>query len=142
MQSFTTQSHTRNFQGNVVLPQTAPHGAAHHYRATQRKLGIACGVMALAVTVTGTLLGATTLHNRALQQKIHALTAEPTHHTAPAPKNITVDPDDARYHIPTTLEEISDEMEVPAEPTTEPAPQIKRAHGHHRRPVRPMPDHR
>ena len=71
MQSFTTQSHQRNYKGNVVVENQNPARG----QTKRRKVlsGIATSVMALAIATTGTLLGATTLHNRQLKNDIHAL---------------------------------------------------------------------
>lgn len=76
MQSFTTQSHQRNYQGNVVVPNSA---SAHAQRGQKRHkilTGVALSAMALAVVVTGGLLGATTIHNRQLKSQLHTLQTE------------------------------------------------------------------
>lgn len=71
MQSYTTQSHQRNYQGNVVMPQ------ANQTRSTKKRhkvlAGITAAVMALAITVTGGLLGATTIHNHQLKNEVQSL---------------------------------------------------------------------
>ena len=78
MQSFTTQAHQRNYQGNVVVEN--PHRA----QPKRRKVlaGIGASVMAFAVAVTGTLLGATALHNRQLKNENHALQVQAAQVTA------------------------------------------------------------
>ena len=69
MKSYTTQSHQRNYQGSVVMPQKQNHSKKRHQLLT----GIATTVMALAVAVTGGLWGATTIHNRQLKNEVQTL---------------------------------------------------------------------
>lgn len=75
MQSFMSQSHQRNYQGNVVFP------VSHHVSRAQNQrhkilTSIAIVIMALAITVSGGLLGMMALHNRQLQHEIENLTAQ------------------------------------------------------------------
>ena len=84
MQSYTTQSHQRNYQGKVVLPETK-HTA--DTRPKQNKFFgiVAASIMALAIALTGSLLGATTLHNQQLKHQVHALQTQITQTAAPQP---------------------------------------------------------
>ena len=78
MQSFTTQSHQRNYQGNVVMPQPQKRPSKRHKVLT----GITTAVMALAVVVTGGLLGATTKHNQQLKNEVQTLRVQTSQVTA------------------------------------------------------------
>ena len=71
MQSYTTQSHQRNYQGNVVMPHANQNRAKK--KRHQLLAGITTTVMALAVVVTGGLLGATAIHNHQLKNEVQTL---------------------------------------------------------------------
>lgn len=74
MQSFTTQSHQRNYQGSVVLEN--PNRVAYTRQTGKRRsllAGIATSVLALAVAVTGGWLSATALHNQQSKHQVQAL---------------------------------------------------------------------
>ena len=73
MQSFTTQSHQRNYQGNVIFPQNSDqNGKTKHHRG---KL-ISTSILALAIAITSSLLGIMALHNHQLKQELQILRAE------------------------------------------------------------------
>lgn len=103
MQSFTTQSHQRNYQGNVVVDNRARSQAKSH-----KGLAIVTtSVMALAVAVTGSMLGATALHNQALKNELHALQTQTAEMTTTMESMQTMDDMviDEKYFYPTmTLE--------------------------------------
>ena len=90
MQSFRTQAHQRNYQGNVILP-TANTVTKSQSQRHKVLTGIAIAIMALAVTVSSSLLGIMALHNQQLQQEIQDLMTqntgtkakEPCDHAAP-----------------------------------------------------------
>ena len=81
MQSYTTQAHQRNYQGNVILP--------NKFNVTKRKAtrGIAVWILALTVAITSSLLGVVTLHNQQLKHRIQALETQSTAVTAPTTTN-------------------------------------------------------
>lgn len=81
MQSYTTQAHQRNYQGNVILP--------NKFNVTKRKAirGMAVWILALTVAITSSLLGVVTLHNQQLKHRIQALETQSTAVTAPATPN-------------------------------------------------------
>ncbi len=75
MQSFTTQPHQRNYQGNVILTN---HNRSIKLRSNHYKLwnGIALAIIILTITVTGGLLGSMTLHNHQLKYQLQILEAQ------------------------------------------------------------------
>ncbi len=100
MQSFTTQSHTRNYQGNVVLPATrAP-------KKGRKMMGFATSVMALAVAVMGGLWGATAVHNYQLKQQVATVSTVATQNDTVA---IDTEKEDPIVYPAMTLEEYPDE---------------------------------
>ena len=68
MQSYTTQTHQRNYQGNVIL-NTPSRRARHH----QLWVSIVFSIMTLAVIVSSTLLGVMALHNQALKHQVASI---------------------------------------------------------------------
>gem|GEM_PF-3528109 len=76
MHSYTTQSHQRNYQGNVVLP-SQPHATVAQPKRRKALAGIVTSALALTVAVTSCILGATTLHNQS-RPHVHATTVEIT----------------------------------------------------------------
>lgn len=97
MQSFTTQSHQRNYQGNVVMPQ--PQARTTHKRH-KILTGITTTIMALAIAVTGGLWGATAIHNQKLKNEVQTLRVQATQ-VAPVTEQTAVNP---QAHEPRTLE--------------------------------------
>ncbi len=96
MQSFTTQSHARNYQGNVVLPTTRSPKKGH------KMMGFAASVMVLAVAVMGGLWGATAVHNHQLKQQV-------------ATVSTNIEEDDPTVYPTMTLEEYPEEPVVDVE---------------------------
>ncbi len=75
MQSFTTQSHQRNYQGHIIFhdqKQTTHHQKQHHKILT----GIVITVMALTTVITSSLLGIMTQQNQQLVQQVQTLQAQ------------------------------------------------------------------
>ncbi len=70
MQSYTTQAHQRNYQGNVVL-HTLPARKQH-----RKNNPVIIGLMVVAITVVGGMLGVMTLHNQQLKHRIKALESQ------------------------------------------------------------------
>ena len=99
MQSYTTQSHQRNYQGNVVMPQKQNRPTKRHKILT----GITTTVMALAVAITGGLLGATTIHNHQLKNEVQTLRIQSAEVSAETTQTQTQAPIDENQQ-PMTLE--------------------------------------
>ena len=80
MQNFTTQSHQRTNQGNVVVENPGKTIAKMREDQKNRNLisGIIIAAMALTVILTGTMLGATTAHNNKLQTQIRQMELQNT----------------------------------------------------------------
>lgn len=76
MQSYTTQAHQRNYQGNVILPKQP-------ILQKRRSHGIAVWILAFTVAVTSSLLGVMTLHNQQLKHRLHTLETQSTEVLAP-----------------------------------------------------------
>lgn len=74
MQSFTTQSHERNYQGNVIFQMVQNTKAKRHRLASI----IATVCLACTIMVTGTLLGVMTVHNQQLKHEIKTLETQST----------------------------------------------------------------
>ena len=70
MQSFTTQSHQRNYQGNVIFPTTR---TKNNTRRHQMMSITAIVMLVVTFVVMGSLLGMMTVHNQRLTQKIQTL---------------------------------------------------------------------
>lgn len=102
MQSFTTQSHERNYQGNVVLPATQS-------RKKRRKglMSFATSIMALAVAVMGGLWGATAVHNYQLKHQVQEM-ATPVNQSNAVTEDVEID-HDQRVYPAVTLESYPDE---------------------------------
>lgn len=99
MQSFTTQSHQRNYQGNVVVENP------HYQTRLQKKRrsvwsGVTTGIMALAIIVTSGLWSATAIHNHQLKQEIQTLSLQ----TAELNANTNEQTYEQIEHQPRTLE--------------------------------------
>lgn len=74
MHSYTTQSHQRNYQGNVVVENPNPlHAKTKHH---QRLNVFTTLIMATAVIITGSMLGTTALHNQQLKSQIQNLSLQ------------------------------------------------------------------
>ncbi len=76
MQSFTTQPHERNYQGNVMLPISS-----HAKRKPNKSKIWHCitlSFLGLTVAITSVLLGAVTLHNQTLKQEVQNLQTQIT----------------------------------------------------------------
>lgn len=72
MHSFTTQSHKRNHQGNVILHNA--NNPINHQTQRHKILDIiATSIMILAIAVTGSLLGVMTIHNQQLKHQVQTL---------------------------------------------------------------------
>ena len=69
MQSFTTQSHQRNYQGNVVA-ESSPRARQKHHKVLA---GLATCAVALSVAITGGCLGSTAQHNQKLKSELNHL---------------------------------------------------------------------
>ena len=121
MQSYTTQSHQRNYQGNVVMPQKQKRPSKHQKVLT----GIAATVMALAVVVTGGLLGATTIHNQQLKDEVQTLRIQAAEVSAETEQTQSENDESQK---PMTLEIRPNETETSQQKTRR----------HHRRPVKPQ----
>lgn len=105
MQTFTTQSHQRNYEGNVVV-ETPNYQTRFKKKRNKILSGIASAVMATAVIITSGLLGATTVHNKRLEHEVKTLQTQSTQVNAVA-ENETNDK-------PTTLElKHNDEGQTP-----------------------------
>ncbi|MCM1404041.1 MAG: hypothetical protein NC133_00830 [Prevotella sp.] len=148
MQSFTTQSHQRNYQGNVVVENSNSAVADEHRQRQRHKIltGITMSVMALAVAVTSSLLGATALHNRQLKSQIHQLERQNTPVVAHVanyqpvddqPRTLEIYPDQTAEPNP------NDDQERPRFHAEEPIPALydgaprnhDRKPGNHRAPI-------
>lgn len=80
MQSYTTQAHQRNYQGQVVLNQPV--------KVKRRRItSIAIAVLVVALAVTTGLLGVSTLHNQQLKQRLQTANAQVS--TVDAPTETT-----------------------------------------------------
>lgn len=160
MQSFTTQSHQRNYQGNVVLEPNQYTAAAKPQGHKPGKIRgiITTSVLALAVAVSGSWLGATTVHNL----KNHAAQAEESQDFIAVEPNIAMETQAVQvaeeytvremedgHCVPTTLELRHDQWENPVmtlearpednatDTTTKPATNDERPqHRHEGRPPR------
>lgn len=75
MQSFTTQSHQRNYQGNVIFPTRHTTNHTHRHQTTRIVTTI---IFVFTFVVMGSLLGIMTLHNQRLTQKIQTLETQTT----------------------------------------------------------------
>jgi len=75
MRSFTTQTHQRNYQGNVVMPKSNQNRSQKRHKTLK---GITITVMALAIAITSGLLGATTIHNHELKNEVQTLRIQNT----------------------------------------------------------------
>lgn len=75
MQSFTTQSHQRNYQGKIIFPVVSRNNDPRlkHHKIIN---GLALSMMVLAVAVVGSLFGVSTLHNLQLKHRIQTLEAQ------------------------------------------------------------------
>lgn len=79
MQSYTTQAHQRNYQGNVILQ-------SQRVQHRQPKIHIiAIGILVLMVAITSSLLGVVTLHNQQLKHQIQVIETQSTAVIAPQP---------------------------------------------------------
>lgn len=120
MQSFTTQSHQRNYQGYVVVESPNPTLVAMRQQQQRHKVlfGITVSVMALAVAITSGLWGATTVHNHQLKNQLHALQNQTT------PVVAHMENDDTYHCLPMTLETVDNTPTTPNHnEKTMPAPQ-------------------
>ncbi len=131
MQTFTTQSHQRNYQGNVVV-------ATPEYQARLKKKrkkifsGITTAIMALAVVITGSLLGATTVHNQQLKHQVKDLQIQTSQVNAVTEDNTASE----KVSQPMTLEMKHDENPEPKETKTADNSQRRL---HHLKKVKPLP---
>ena len=75
MQSFTTQAHARNYQGNVIL-QTQNQATKTKRHHPSSLIMTIC--LALVIAITSTLLGVVTVHNQQLEREIQTLETQLT----------------------------------------------------------------
>ena len=75
MKSFTTQSHQRNYQGNVVV-NTMDYQTRLQQKRRKLVSGITTAAMAIAIVITSGLWSATAIHNRQLKQELAMLTTQ------------------------------------------------------------------
>ena len=98
MQSFTTQSHERNYQGSVVLPR-----ASRSPKKGRKIMGFALSVMTLAAAVMGGLWGATAVHNFQLKQQVATVSTATTQSDTPVA--VDTEKEDHIVYPTMTLEE-------------------------------------
>ena len=100
MQSYTTQSHQRNYQGKVVLPTPGSATAAQPKR--HKTLGkFATTALALALVATGGIWGVTTLHNQPLHHPTAATVVQiENYHTTNFNPPVSTDGDQNEHHLP------------------------------------------
>jgi len=131
MQTFTTQSHQRNYQGNVVV-ETSDYQARLKKKRNKILSGITTAVMALAIIATSGLLGATTIHNQQLKHQVKTLQTQTTQVDA-VTEDIVIDEE---FSHPMTLEMKHDENTEQTETKTADTPQRRL---HRSKKVKPLP---
>lgn len=97
MQSFTTQSHHRNYQGNVVIEN--PNQTHSQPKRHKNLTVLALSMLALAVAVTGSMLGITTLHNQQLKHQVQSLQMQTTQTTNSKQNEVNQSELDVKQHL-------------------------------------------